>query len=382
MLNLQGCSNLERLPENLIVHGSLNLDWCRKLEELPLTLQINGGLRLDDCAKIESLPISHYNGELIISGCTSLTSLPDNLYVEGDIYAWDTVFEYLPNGLHVGGELELQNCENLREIPEDLKKLGGLSISRCPLIESLPEGLRIGAKGLCIFDCDKLRALPNDIRIEGNLRLSNDIEELPDNLYIGGDFKDEVGPAKGLRRLPNNLFIGGDLRLYDTAIERLPEDLTVEGDIKLTGRVWQFPSWIAEMGAKKDGSVRTIYLGGSIGRTRISRANGEMLRDRYLGNDGVHLMLPEEYFEDLFPGFYPYNSSAASESSILRSGLLRRHLTTLRIDHLESPTERDVTRAYKRLALECHPDKVQGKEEQFRQIEEAKTALLDALSRR
>ena len=65
-LDLEGCTELTALPDNLTVAGSLDLSGCTGLTALPDNLTVADWLDL--------------------SGCTGLTALPDNLTVAGLIY--------------------------------------------------------------------------------------------------------------------------------------------------------------------------------------------------------------------------------------------------------------------------------------------------------
>jgi len=382
-LNLDGCTNLKELPENLRVAGELHLDGCFNLERIPATIQVGGYLNLRGCVKLTELPMNRTNGGLCIDDCIRIKELPENLYVNGDLSIFNHPITELPRGLHVGGELELQNCENLREIPEDLKRLGGLSIADCPLIEALPEGLEIGAKGMFIADCERLNALPSDIRIEGRLRIDNNIPELPENLYVGGELR--VGGS--LCELPRGLRVGGELYLDEVFISSLPDDLIVDGDLvvihgdtNLLTRSYsmQLPDWVWHMGpAKSPFTAEPVQRTIQLEYTHISRADGESLRQTYAGNRNIKLVLPDVYYSEQRQA----NSARVyGNPNVLKNGLFNEQLNILGILDLEDPKEEDIKQAYKRLALECHPDKVQGKEEQFRKIKEAETALLDAIN--
>lgn len=61
-LRLDGCKNLKRLPDNMIVNGNLDLSYSG-IEKIPHGLRVSGGL----CLK----------------GCDMLTEIPDDLIVEG-----------------------------------------------------------------------------------------------------------------------------------------------------------------------------------------------------------------------------------------------------------------------------------------------------------
>jgi len=62
-----------------------------------------------------------------------IQQLPDGLYVKGDLLLNATPIKKLPKGLRVDGNLELQDCENLKSLPKDLKVCGGIWLAGTPL---------------------------------------------------------------------------------------------------------------------------------------------------------------------------------------------------------------------------------------------------------
>ena len=243
--------------------------------------------------------------------------------------------------------------------------------------------LEICAKGMFIADCERLNALPSDIRIEGRLRIDNNIPELPENLYVGGELR--VGGS--LCELPRGLRVGGELYLDEVFISSLPDDLIVDGDFvvihgdtNLLTRSYsmQLPDWVWHMGpAKSPFTAEPVQRTIQLEYTHISRADGESLRQTYAGNRNIKLVLPDVYYSEQRQA----NSAMVyGNPNVLKNGLFNEQLNILGILDLEDPKEEDIKQAYKRLALECHPDKVQGKEEQFMKIKEAETALLDAIN--
>ena len=102
-LRLRGCAGLTRLPEGLLVGGSLWLYGCEDLTKLPKGLSV--GVYLD------------------LSGCTSLTELPEGLSVKGNFWLIDCAnLTKIPKGLSVGGDLYLS--KNLNEqVKKDAERM-------------------------------------------------------------------------------------------------------------------------------------------------------------------------------------------------------------------------------------------------------------------
>ena len=71
-------------------------------------------------------------GNLDLQGM-DVKKLPNGLHVTGNLLLNFTTIKKLPMGLKVGGDLELQDCENLKSLPNDLKVRKGLWLSGSPL---------------------------------------------------------------------------------------------------------------------------------------------------------------------------------------------------------------------------------------------------------
>ena len=61
-LDLEGCTGLTSLPENLSVGGSLNLEGCTGLTSLPENLSVGGYLNLEGCTGLIDYPVIHNCG--------------------------------------------------------------------------------------------------------------------------------------------------------------------------------------------------------------------------------------------------------------------------------------------------------------------------------
>ena len=106
-LDLEGCTGITSLPDNLTVGGDLDLEGCTGITSLPDNLTVGGYLDLRDTG-ITSLPDNlTVGGGLDLEGCTGITSLPDNLTVGGSLYLRGTGITSLPDNLTVGGGLDL-----------------------------------------------------------------------------------------------------------------------------------------------------------------------------------------------------------------------------------------------------------------------------------
>ena len=102
-LDLDGCTSLQSLPNDLKVEGYLDLFGCTSLQALPDGLMVERWLDLEGCTSLQSLPKGlKVEGELNLYGCTSLQSLPDGLKVEGYLNLYGCTSLQLPYGIPEG----------------------------------------------------------------------------------------------------------------------------------------------------------------------------------------------------------------------------------------------------------------------------------------
>ena len=174
-----------------------------------------GDLDLDGCTGITSLPDNLIVGEYLdLDGCTGITSLPDNLTVGGSLYLRDTGITSLPDNLTVGGYLDLEGCTGITSLPDNLI-VGGYLDLRGTGITSLPDNLIVGGS-LYLRDTG-ITSLPDNLTVGGYLDLRDTGRtSLPDNLTVGGylDLRDT-----GRTSLPDNLTERGGLYLCGTGIK-------------------------------------------------------------------------------------------------------------------------------------------------------------------
>ena len=66
--------------------------------------------------------------------------------------------------------LDLEDCKDLKTLPESLKVGGFLDLQGCSSLVSLPDNLHVGGS-LYLGGCSSLRSLPTDLHIDGALCL-------------------------------------------------------------------------------------------------------------------------------------------------------------------------------------------------------------------
>ena len=88
--------------------GSLDLR-DSTIRKLPNDLHVTGYLDLGDCKQLTELPNNLYVGIDLFLDKTNIEKLPDNLYVGDDLYLCGTNITTLPDNLYVGVDLDIFN---------------------------------------------------------------------------------------------------------------------------------------------------------------------------------------------------------------------------------------------------------------------------------
>ena len=195
------------------------------IEFLPKNLtQVNGDLILDECVNLKSLPDNlTVNSDLVSMGCKNLKSLPSGLKVKGNLDLRDTNITELPPDLEFGKSIILMRTP-IEKLPENLKVDGRLDLDGSKNITSLPSGLKV-KDDLDLRDTN-ITELPPDLQFERSIYLQRTpIKKLPNNLTIDGRL--ELGGCKNITSLPSGLSVESTLDITASNITELPPDLKV-----------------------------------------------------------------------------------------------------------------------------------------------------------
>lgn len=392
-LYLKNCINLEFLPENLQCHGNLNLEGCTRLTklpkglkvgndldlqehisltELPDDLEVGRDLNLEGCISLKTLPKGLKVGrKLILKGCTSLNALSGDLKVHNlDISKGCAVAEIPPTVLEITGNLDLRFCPNFASLPENLHIGGELKIKGCPRLKEIPKGLHVGGDLEVISDETIEKNKDSRGReIEGGPLWKNslsNITKISENVVIGGSLF--LRDCEKLRSLSKGLQIGESLILHLCyRIRSLPEDLKVGGGVNLAhSGIETLPSWILTLGPAFDGEPRFISLKGLkvdrelIDKIKTGTPEGPSSNSRYIFNGHI-FSLPDENEE--LEDFYLSSKD-------------REDVQILGLEKVLRPTQEDVKKAYKKLAIVHHPDKSKDDGKMFHKIQEAYERLM------
>ena len=152
---------------------------------------------------------------------------------QGNLYLNGSPIEVLPKNLtEVNGDLVLNECVNLKSLPNNLTVNSDLVLMECKNLKSLPSGLKV--KGDLDLRDTNITELPPDLEVGSSIfLLRTPIEKLPDNFTVNGRL--DLDSSKNITSLPSGLNVKGDLDLRNTNITELPPDLNVGHDLILYG---------------------------------------------------------------------------------------------------------------------------------------------------
>lgn len=175
-------------------------------------------------------------GDLDLRQCQRLRQIGDGLVVQGDLSIGGRCSETLwwegfYSAEEVGG-LSRDGQTPIRVLPEGLDVHGSLRLRTCHQLETLPNRMLLGGD-LVIEGCQRFRLLPDPCRIQGNLTLKGcpNLCGLPSTIDVAGDVRLVGLPIK---HLPKELRVGGSLTLEDCPrLESLPSNLHVGQDFVL-----------------------------------------------------------------------------------------------------------------------------------------------------
>jgi hypothetical protein len=151
-LELQN-TTIEEFPEGVCVDHRLDLQGARLLRSLPKGLKV-GCLNLRDCVSLQQLPEELDCSFLDISGCTSLESWPQHANVSVGRFAARGCLQLrdLPPWLHSIAQLDLRDCANIRNLPDDLNVSSWIDVAGTR-IRSLPaqlKGVQLRWRGVAV----------------------------------------------------------------------------------------------------------------------------------------------------------------------------------------------------------------------------------------
>jgi hypothetical protein len=137
-------SLIDTLPAGLHCY---ELDLSRsQVRDLPADLRVDYRLDLDGCTNLQSLPQDLTVGMLNLRGCVNLRALPEGL----DVYFLDISGCVGLSGWPVRGSIKIgrvvaRDCTNLRSLPPYLSNISQLDLTGCARMTELAEGITIAS---------------------------------------------------------------------------------------------------------------------------------------------------------------------------------------------------------------------------------------------
>ena len=109
--------------------------------------------------QLPKVPIT-VNGDLDLQGCTGLTAIGNNLTVNGNLYLRNcTGLTALPENLTVNGSLDLDGCKGFTALPNNLTVKGSLSLEGCTGLKSF---YKVKVQGTIFFDDSLISRIPHE----------------------------------------------------------------------------------------------------------------------------------------------------------------------------------------------------------------------------
>jgi hypothetical protein len=220
---------------------------------LPPGLVMTGPMTLDGCSELKDLPEDLITPSLLIQNCPSLRRL-----------------SRLPPG--VSG-LQVENAQNLVDLPDQLRLENGFGVSACPRLERLPSIIR--SREVKISHCPGLRSISAKIRcwklelkslihlrhLDLDLKITNDLELNIPSLQTFSGRANITGrliiKCEALREVTAD-FIVGDQAVVEhcQSLEGMDGSFHVKGDL----RIRRNPALVATPEGFVGGALELAYL--------------------------------------------------------------------------------------------------------------------------
>lgn len=202
------------------------------METLPDNLRVRFRLNLQRCTMLRRLPDNLRAGTLSIVGCTGLVGLPEGLHVSFlDMSGCPQITTWPERGTIEVGSLRARFCTGLTGLPPWLRRVSQLDLCGCRNIGELPEGLEVGS-WIDIAETG-ITQLPQSLlgvplRWRG-VRIDERIAFRPNELTVG----ETLAETNAERRRVMIERIGFERFLHDVDAELLDQDMAPGGERKL-----------------------------------------------------------------------------------------------------------------------------------------------------
>lgn len=179
-LSLAGNEEIRRLPDFLAVTGSVFLSGAPKLEVMPSRMYAGDLIRLDE-TNIRELPGTLVAGRAVhVNDCPNIRAIPDGIRTCLFNAAGCTQLTEVSEGLEFN-TLDLSGTP-IRELPEALTIKNELKLRECCRLTRIPEGVTVQA-AIDVRGCDMLFTLPRSVQpriaVTDGMMLANDWMVVP-----------------------------------------------------------------------------------------------------------------------------------------------------------------------------------------------------------
>lgn len=203
--------DLEELPENLTIEGTLWLQNCKSLKALPKGLNAYE-ICIENCPEFETVPSDiRFFDQLEIIECPKLVMIPA-VNAMGDIVVKDCVsFKGFEDGLSVYG-LEIEDCPAFNKLPPNLS-IGALYLSDCPSIEYFPQTITV-RDHISIERCGRLKSLlfPMFVSMSITVKSCKRLEHIFGSKMFSGETI-EIKDCPSLVWIPYKVVSGSDVTI-------------------------------------------------------------------------------------------------------------------------------------------------------------------------
>lgn len=202
------------------------------------------------------------NGKLELTGFRGET-LPDSLHCY-ELDASDSDLTALPDDLKIDGRLTLNNCHNLRKLPDGFTA-GSISLRNCTSLETLPERLNVWF--IDLTGCTAFNRWPTTATIDRGaliLRSCASIQNLPP--WLGRLAQLDLAGCAQIKEITDGVSVTGWVDVGGTQISSLPQSLTGAQlrwrGVRVSERVAFHPEMLtaAEVLAETNAEVRRVMI--------------------------------------------------------------------------------------------------------------------------
>lgn len=182
-ISLRDVEDPINLQPNTIYTQNMILGNCGGLEAIPQgsmfgafgSNKMSNKVDIQNCENFKEIePGCYFNSKVYIDNCPSFESLPANQRFQEDFALKNCpAIQEIPEGIIFNSIVELENLENLENIGENVRFANGVSINNCPNLKSIDKNIKFS--GLVIIkNCPGLTNISRNVTFEEGSTLEID----------------------------------------------------------------------------------------------------------------------------------------------------------------------------------------------------------------